>query len=82
MSEQEKQRIFAEIQSLPADQQSEAVINLLGVAINAMTTAELTAMKEDIESTFSAELKDLAIVRESLEVIDGALALREMEKGE
>lgn len=72
-------RILASIAALPAEEQAAAIHSLIGSALKQMQPETILEMREEITSQFD---EGLAIVRSTLDLIDGQLALREIAGGE
>lgn len=68
-------RILASIASLPAHEQAEAIHALIGSALKQMPLEGILEMRSEITDQFDEEIP---IVRSTLDLIDGQLALREI----
>lgn len=68
-------RILESIAALPADEQAVAIHTLIGSALKQMQPEAILEMRAEITSQFD---EDIAIVRSTLDLIDGQLALREI----
>ena len=68
-------RILATIAALPLEQQAEAIHALIGSALKQMPLETILEMRAEITSQFD---EGIAIVRSTLDLIDGQLALREI----
>jgi hypothetical protein len=68
-------RILASIAALPLDQQADAIHALIGSALKQMPLAAIREMRAEITAQFDEEID---IVRSTLDLIDGHLALREI----
>lgn len=68
-------RILESIAALPADEQAVAIHSLIGSALKQMQPDAIREMRAEITSQFDGEI---AIVRSTLDLIDGQLALREI----
>lgn len=68
-------RILSTIASLPLEQQAEAIHALIGSALKQMPLETIFELRAEITSQFD---EGIAIVRSTLDLIDGQLALREI----
>lgn len=68
-------RILESIAALPADEQAVAIHTLIGSALKQMPPRAIHEMRDEITNQFDEEI---AIVRSTLDLIDGQLALREI----
>lgn len=68
-------RIIASIAALPLHEQAEAILALISRALKDMPAEAVRDIKAEIEAHFPGEIP---IVRSTLELIDGQLALREI----
>jgi hypothetical protein len=68
-------RILASIAALPVQEQADAIHALIGSALKQMPLETILEMRSEITMQFDEEI---AIVRSTLELIDGQLALREI----
>ena len=68
-------RILATIAALPVEQQAEAIHALIGSALKQMPAETICEMRNEITGQFDEEIP---IVRSTLDLIDGHLALREI----
>lgn len=71
-------RLMAAIGALPQNEQADAIHGLVGSMIKQMPRETILEMREDISSQFADEVP---IVRSTLDLIDGQLALREIAGG-
>ncbi len=69
-------RLMAAIAALPPNEQTEAVHAVLSGVLKEMPAESLLAVREEIAGMFEDE--DLEIVRTTLDMIDGQIALREI----
>jgi hypothetical protein len=69
-------RLMAAIAALPPDEQSEAVHAVLSGVIKPMPLEALLEVRAEIAGMFEEE--QLEIVRTTLDMIDGQIALREI----
>lgn len=67
---------MAAIAALPPNEQTEAVHAVLSGVLKEMPAESLLAVREEIAGMFEDE--DLEIVRTTLDMIDGQIALREI----
>lgn len=68
-------RILSTIAALPLEQQAEAIHALIGSALKQMPLETIFELRAEISSQFDA---GIGIVRSTLDLIDGQLALREI----
>lgn len=68
-------RILASIAALPAEQQAEAIHTLIGSALKQMPLETIWEMRAEISTQFD---ENVEIVRSTLDLIDGQIALREI----
>lgn len=68
-------RIIASIAALPAHEQAEAIHVLISRALKEMPVEAIREIKAEIEEQFPEEIP---IVRSTLDLINGQLALREI----
>lgn len=68
-------RILASIAALPLHEQTVAIHSLIGSALKQMPLGSIYEIRAEITSQFA---EDIPIVRSTLELIDGQLALREI----
>jgi hypothetical protein len=68
-------RILASIAALPVQEQADAIHALIGSALKQMPLETILEMRSEITMQFDEEI---SIVRSTLELIDGQLALREI----
>lgn len=68
-------RILASIAALPMEQQAEAIHTLIGSALKQMPLETIWEMRAEITSQFDESIE---IVRSTLDLIDGHMALREI----
>lgn len=68
-------RILASIAALPLHEQADAIHAFIGSALKQMPISCILQMRQDLVEQFDDELP---IVRATLELIDGQLALREI----
>lgn len=68
-------RILASIAALPAEEQTAAIHTLIGSALKQMQPHAILEMRAEITTQFDEEID---IVRSTLNLIDGQLALREI----
>jgi hypothetical protein len=68
-------RILASIAALPLDEQADAIHALIGSTLKQMPVETICEIRAEIVSQFPDEIP---IVRSTLELIDGQLALREI----
>lgn len=68
-------RILASIAALPLHEQADAIHALIGSALKQMPIESICEIRAEIVSQFAEEIP---IVRSTLELIDGQLALREI----
>lgn len=68
-------RILSSLARLPADEQAEAVLTLIGATVKTMSVFRLLEIRQEIREELDLELP---VVQAALNVIDGQLALREM----
>lgn len=68
-------RILASIAALPVQEQADAIHALIGSALKQMPLETILEMRSEITLQFDEEI---SIVRSTLELIDGQLALREI----
>lgn len=68
-------RILASIAALPAHEQAAAIHSLIGSALKQMPLESILEMRSEITAQFE---EDIPIVRSTLDLIDGQLALREI----
>jgi hypothetical protein len=71
-------RILASIAALPLHEQADAIHAFIGSALKQMPVSCIWDMRTDIVAQFD---EDLPIVRSTLDLIDGQLALREIAGG-
>jgi hypothetical protein len=69
------QKILASITSLPIEEQADAIHALIGAALKQMPLHVIHEVRAEILGQFT---DDIPIVRSTLELIDGQLALREI----
>jgi hypothetical protein len=69
-------RLMAAIAALPPEEQSDALQAVLSGLIKQMPIISLLEMRAEIETRFVDD--DLEIVRTTLDMIDGQMALREI----
>jgi hypothetical protein len=69
-------RLMAAIAALPPEEQSDALQAVLSGLIKQMPIISLLEMRAEIEARFVED--DLEIVRTTLDMIDGQMALREI----
>lgn len=69
-------RLMAAIAALPADEQSDAIHAVLSGVIKEMPRDSLLNVREEIAGMFEDEQLD--IVRTTLDMIDGQIALRDI----
>jgi hypothetical protein len=69
-------RLMAAIAALPPEEQSDALQSVLSGLIKQMPIISLLEMRAEIETRFVDE--ELEIVRTTLDMIDGQMALREI----
>ena len=68
-------RILASIAALPLHEQADAIHALIGSALKQMPLKTIYEIREEILGQFT---EDIPIVRSTVELIDGQLALREI----
>jgi len=68
-------RILASIAALPLHEQADAIHALIGSALKQMPLETIHEIRAEIRGQFS---DDIPIVRSTLDLIDGQLALREI----
>jgi hypothetical protein len=68
-------RILASIAALPLHEQAEAIHALVGAALKQMPLEAIHAIREEITDQFP---EVIPLVRSTLDLIDGQLALREI----
>lgn len=68
-------RILASIAALPLHEQTDAIHALIGSALKQMPLETILEMRAEITAQFD---EDISIVRSTLDLIDGQLALREI----
>lgn len=68
-------RILASIAALPLHEQADAIHALIGSALKQMPVETILEMRAEITSQFD---EGISIVRSTLDLIDGQLALREI----
>jgi hypothetical protein len=68
-------RILASIAALPLHEQADAIHALIGSALKQMPLETIYEIRAEISGQFSEEIP---IVRSTLDLIDGQLALREI----
>ncbi len=68
-------RILASIAALPLHEQTDAIHALIGSALKQMPIESIYEIRAEITNQFA---EDIPIVRSTLELIDGQLALREI----
>lgn len=68
-------RILASIAALPLHEQTDAIHALIGSALKQMPIESIYEIRAEITSQFA---EDIPIVRSTLDLIDGQLALREI----
>jgi hypothetical protein len=68
-------RILASIAALPLHEQADAIHALIGSALKQMPLETIYEIRAEIMGQFS---DDIPIVRSTLDLIDGQLALREI----
>lgn len=68
-------RILASIAALPLHEQADAIHALIGSALKQMPLETIYEIRAEIRGQFS---DDIPIVRSTLDLIDGQLALREI----
>lgn len=68
-------RILASIAALPLHEQADAIHALIGSALKQMPLETIYEIRAEIKGQFS---DDIPIVRSTLDLIDGQLALREI----
>lgn len=68
-------RILASIAALPLHEQADAIHALIGSALKQMPLETILEMRAEITTQFD---EDISIVRSTLDLIDGQLALREI----
>jgi hypothetical protein len=69
------QRILASIAGLPLEEQTDAIHALISGALKQMPVATILDIRAEIAGQF---VDDIPIVRSTLDLIDGQLALREI----
>lgn len=68
-------RIMASIAALPLHEQPDAILTLISTALKQMPLETIHEIRAEIQEQFPAEIP---IVRSTLDLIDGQLALREI----
>lgn len=68
-------RILSSLARLSAEEQTEAVIALIGATVKSMTVYRLLEIRQEIRRELDGELP---VVKSALDVIDGQIALREI----
>ncbi len=70
--------ILSRIESLPAEEQVEALLQLHAIALRVMSVQQIKAFRRDLSGATTRRAIGNEAVEELIEIIDGHLALRDI----